>query len=162
MAANKLAFGGATAITITPGTLANAAARQSASVDNSTNLYLDALVTATVKAPSSGIQGGAVVNIYVAGSIDGTAWPGQGSGNPDGVTGSDAAITLLNPTNLILLGSVNVATASSTIVSEPMSVAAAFGGTMPRNWSIVIENRTGASLVTGSTLSYNGVSSTTT
>lgn len=161
MAANNIAYGSKTSITITPGTLANGAARQSASVNNTSGLLLDALVTVTVKSPSSGIQTGAVVNVYVAGSLDGTAWPGQGSGNADGVTGSDAAITMQNPTNLILLGSVNVQTNSSTIVSSPLSVAAAFGGTMPPYWSVVLDNQTGAALVSGTTVDYRGVTSTT-
>jgi hypothetical protein len=152
------------AITITPGALGNGSARQSASVDNTTNLYLDALVTVTIKTPSSGIAAPKVVNVYVAGSIDGTTWPGGGSGNNDGVTGSDATITLESPTNLTLLGVVNVPTASQTVVSEPMSVSQALNGAplagLPPKWSIILDNESGAALVTGSTAAYTGVYAT--
>lgn len=156
---NKIAFGSNTSITITLNSLGSTSSRQSAAVDNTTNLYLDALVTVTLVAGTVGSPN--IAYIYVAGSIDGTTWPGEGSGNNDGVTGSDAAITLESPTNLRLLGVVNMPTSSKTYVSSPMSVAQAFGGTMPEKWSIIVNNQSGAALGGSSNAaSYTGCYST--
>lgn len=156
---NKIAYGGNTSITITLNSLANTSQRQSAAIDNSTNLYFDALVTITVVAGT--VASSKVVNIYVAGSIDGTTWPGEGSGNNDGVTGLDAAITLESPTNLRLLGVLNTPTSSETYVSEPLSVASAFYGVLPTKWSIIIDNESGAAFnASGCSAHYNGVYST--
>ena len=157
---NKLSFGTSTAIGCTIDSLANLAARQSAAVDNSTNLYLDALVTLTV-VQSGGTPGSdKAINVYAAGSEDGTKWPGEGSGNNDGVNGADGAITLESPTNLRLIGSISAPTASKTYTSQPLSVAQAFAGVLPRKWSIVVENRTGMAFSTGCGLQYSGVAST--
>lgn len=157
MSANKIAFGGNTAITITYTTLANLSSHQSAAVDNTANLYLDALVT--VSFTTGAVASPTTVYVYVAGSIDGTTWPGEGSGHNDGVTGLDAAITLESPTNLRLLGVINTPTASMSYVSSPMSVAQAFGGVMPLKWSIIINNQSGAAFTAG-TASYTGVYTT--
>lgn len=157
---NKIAFGASTAITITPSTLGSTSAWQSASVDNSTNLYLDALVTLTATLSNGTPGSDKQINVYAAGSEDGTKWPGEGSGNNDGVTGADATITLESPTNLKLIGSISAPTANKTYTSQPLSVAAAFNGILPRKWSIVVENRTGMAFVAGATLQYSGVSST--
>lgn len=157
---NKIAYGGSTSITITPGALASGSARQSAAVDNTTNLYVDAVVTVTINAPTSGLAAPFLVNVYAAASLDGSVWPGEGAGNPDGVTGSDATITLESPTNLTLLGQITLTTVSNTYVSEPFSVASCFGGVMPPHWSIVIQNSSGGALQSGSTAHYSGVYTT--
>jgi hypothetical protein len=160
MASNLTAYGASTAITITLDALANGSARQGLAVDNATNKFLDALVTVVVVIGAGTIASDKAINIYVAGSEDGTRWPGEGSGNADGVTGADAAITLESPTNLRLLGSIAVPTASKTYTSQPMSVAAAFAGVVPRKWAIVVEDRTGLAFGTGCSATYSGVSST--
>lgn len=159
MSANKIAFGGNTAITITLNSLASLSSRQSAAVDNTANLYLDALVNVILAAGV--VASPTTTYVYVAGSIDGTTWPGEGSGNNDGVTGLDAAITLENPTNLRLLGVINMPTASKTYESSPMSVAQAFGGVMPLKWSIIVNNQSGAAYgASGCSATYTGVYTT--
>lgn len=158
---NKLAFAASAAITCTLTSLANGSARQSASVDNSSNLYLDYLITAICSIITGTIASDKAVNIYAAGSEDGMVWPGEGSGNNDGVTGSDAAITLESPTNLRLIGSISVPTSLKVYTSQPISVAAAFAGILPRKFSIIIENRTGLAFASsGNGLQGSGVYST--
>ena len=82
------------ALTITLNSLASAGVRQSTAVDNTSNLYVDAIVNVIAVlasgTPSSGI------NVYVAGSEDGTNWP-------DGLGATDAAYTMRSPTNLSLV-----------------------------------------------------------
>jgi hypothetical protein len=159
MAVINEALATSTAITITLASLASSATagRESASVDNSSNLYLDALVQVKAKLATGTPANDKAIYIYVAGSEDGTKWV-------DTVTGADAAITLRDPTNLTLLGVINTPDAGAvTYVSNPMAVAAAFGGTLPRKWSIIIRNYTGLAFdATAGNLAvtYSGVTAT--
>lgn len=141
MATLKTAYSGSlgVAISCTLASLASASARESAAVDNQTNLYIDALVEVTVKLQAGSPASDKAVYVYAAGSVDASTWP-------DAVTGSDAAITMNSPTQLRLLGVIFAPTASTTFKSEPMSVASVFGGVLPPKWSIVILNKTGIAL----------------
>lgn len=157
MADIKLAFGTSTALTITLTSLAQAAARESTAVDNSSNKYLDALVYVQFKLQTGTPASDKVVNVYAYGSEDGTNYG-------DNATGSDAAVTLRSPSNLRLIGTIAAPDAGGlTYKSQPMSVATAFGGILPRKWGIVVENRTN---ITGSATggdhaaSYTGIYAT--
>src|SRR5581483_10252067 len=141
MATIKELFGTSNqAITCTITSLANNGQRQSTAVDNSTNLYLDALAVVKVKTNAAGTSASGVVNVYAYGTADG------GTNYGDGVTGTDGSVTLTNPPNLRLIGSINAVANATTYVSVPMSVAAVFGGTLPEKWGIVVENKTGGAL----------------
>lgn len=120
--------------------LANDAARSSTAVDNSATLYLDALVQVQIKSGGATAATG-YVNVYAYGSADGGTSYAEGAG-------TDAAITLTNPTNAKIIGRLNVVANTTTYISEPMSVAAAFGGVLPAYWGIIIENKTGGALDT--------------
>lgn len=129
-------------ITITLASLANAAARQSSVIDNTGNNFIDVLVSLIIKAPASSTSATGYVNVYVFGSNDG------GTNYSENAGASDAAITLVSPTNLRLLGQINIVANGVTYKSSLMSVAAAFGGTMPDKWGIVVQNNTGGTLDT--------------
>jgi len=128
-------------ITITITSLTNTSARQSTVVDNTTNLYLDSLVQVQVKSAAAATSANGYVNVYAYGTVD-----VADSLYPDGITGSDGSVTLVVPTNLRLIGTINVVANSTTYASEPFSVAAAFGGVLPEKWGIVVENQSGATL----------------
>lgn len=144
------------AITITLASLASAGARESTAVDNSAAaaLFLDVLVQVAVKTHATNAPtGDKACYVYVYGTSD----PGTPTW-PDTVTGTDAGITLTVPTQLRLLGVINCAAANVTYKSEPMSVAAAFGGQVPAKWGIVVVNATGQTLnASGSSAWYQGV-----
>lgn len=128
------------AITLTIASLANGSARASTAVDNSTNLYLDALVSLKVKSASSSTSSSGSVTLYAYGTADG------GTTYTESATGTDAAITLTSPTNARLLGVVNVVANSTTYNAGPFAVAAAFGGNLPEKWGVIILNSSGATL----------------
>ena len=128
------------AITVTLASLANNSARASTAVDNTSNLFLDALVAINIKTGASGTSSTGYVNVYAYGTADG------GTNYTEAATGSDAAITLVVPTNLRLIGSLNCVANATTYKAGPFSVAAVFGGAMPDKWGIVIENKTGGTL----------------
>ncbi len=160
---NKLAFGASTAIVCTITSLATSSAREGTAVDNSTNLYFDALVSVVFTSITGSPASDLVVNVYAYGSEDGTIY-----GSP--VTGTDASLGTLNtPTNLRSIGTISILSTSSnaerTYISNPMSVAQAFGGSLPRKWGIAVENRTGLAFSTSTAstaqkVSYSGVYTT--
>lgn len=134
----KPLYAAAAPITITIVSLGNGSSRQSTVVDNSTNLYDDAMVSlllkpGTVTAPS-------VVNLYTY------CLGGDDATYTDACTGSDAAYTILSPTNLRLIAIISLPTNSTQEMSAEYSVAQAFGGNLPKKWGIVITNSTGAAL----------------
>lgn len=131
------------AVTITLASLASAAAagRESTVVDNTTNLFLDALVMLQVTLQAGTPANDKAVYVYAYGTADADT-----PIYPDAVTGADAAITLRDPTTLKLIGVIPTPTGGVSYRSMPMSVAAAFGGVVPRKWGIVVRNYTGIAL----------------
>jgi hypothetical protein len=131
------------AITITLTSLgASGGARESAAVDNSTDLFLDALVQVKTKTGAGTIGSDPYLYLYVLGSDDGgTTWPSP-------ATGTDASVsTPDNNTKAKLLGAVHMPSASTAYKSNLFSVLQAFGGiAIPKKWSILALNQTGVSL----------------
>jgi hypothetical protein len=127
------------AITCTLASLTNTSKRSSAAIDNTSNVFLDALVMVQIKSGASGTTTNGVVNVYAYGTVDGGTTYTEGAG-------SDAGITLTSPTNARLLGVINVVANATTYKAGPFSVAAAFGGTLPDHWGIIIDNETGGTL----------------
>jgi hypothetical protein len=131
-------------ITITPGTLATASARQSAVVtsDNTVNVD-DYRVMVKVALGAGTLTGSKAVYVWVYTSDDaGTTFQGN-------ATGTDAAITLDSPHNFYF-GCAIPMTASVTRVGE-FSLKSACGGTIPEKWGIIIENATGLSFSSSAT-----------
>lgn len=148
-------YGSVTTITCTLASLAQAAARETSTVDNSSDNFLDALCMVKVKFANTAVGSDKRVYIYAWGIID-AASPEY----PDAVTGSDAGITLDSPTQLVQVGVIEAAQ-NVTRKSRPFSVAAAFNGILPVKWGLVILNMSNITLTaTGSdhTVKYHGIS----
>lgn len=127
------------AITVTVASLTNNSARESTVIDNSSNLFQDVIVSVKLKSGGASTTATGYCNIYAYGTAD------NGTTYPDNVTGSDAAVTLVVPPNLRLIGQINMV-ANATTYKALMTVAAAFGGVLPEKWGVVIENKTGGTL----------------
>lgn len=162
---NNLQYQTANQVVCGQASLANGSARESAVVDNSGNLFLDRTVTVTFTiASGTPTSTGGYVNIYVAGSNDGTIFPRiqLTSGAPVATGAGDASVGALGvPPNLRLIGTFGLGTPSSagerTFRTEPLSVASAFGGNLPAKFSIIIENQTGVAFSTSTTSTANFV-----
>lgn len=138
------------AVTVTLNSLANAGLRQSAYIDNATNLFFNALVTAVIALNSTGVSSTGVINIYAYASTDG------GTTYSSGASGSNAAYSA-EKLNLILVASLD-ANANSETVSTTFDIATAFGGVVPERWGLVFENLTGAAFASsGNAVKYQGV-----
>lgn len=142
MASVKLAYGTeAQTITCTLAGLTTGSSRQSTAVDNTTNLFLDALVMLKVTTGGGTIGSDKAVYVYAYGTVD-VATPTY----PDAVTGTDGAITLVSPSELRQIGVVFTPAISTAYTGGPWSVAAAFGGVLPEKWGIVVTNSTNTTL----------------
>lgn len=112
-------------------------------VDNTTNLYTDYLVEIEAT-PSATPSGNAQIVVFAVDSVDGTNY-------------SDSS----TDANMALLGTIQVSVASTAYRSKAMSVAAAFGGTLPPKFEVVVKVDDGVALAaSGNAAQYLGVNST--
>jgi hypothetical protein len=147
----KEAFGSATAFTKTNANLTNSATAgwQSNAIDNSSNLYIDALCTWELAAVNTGPANAKNVFCYAFAIIDtgGSAYTSTGDGTAGGSEG-----TLTYPdysTQSIVcpsLGNIPYPIQNKAINGGPFSVAACFGGRLPPKWAVGMVNHTGMTL----------------
>lgn len=166
MATANVAYATSAGITCTVTSLADGGYRESAAVDNGTNLYMDALVSGSIQVGAVAADG--TISIFAYGSVDGgTVYSGGLAGTDEtitwGTTPSTSSVEGFN--NLKLLGVVSVDTTddNNDIEFGPFSVAAAFGGVLPKSWGIVVLNETGVALHatgTNNTFDYTGITYT--
>lgn len=170
MAVTTVTYSADTAITFDISSLGTSstfvAGRESTQVDNTSTLYMDALVRV------KGITGhastaptvGQMIQLYVWGSDVSLA-----TTPIDVLDGTDSAETLshvsvLNSLRFVAAPAVTVATAGLVYYIQPFSVAQRFGGVMPKFWGLYLaHNHTGALAASQSALfSFNGITYTTT
>lgn len=162
---NKIGYalansGNSAVITCTQKTLQTGSARESAVVDNTSNLYDDAELTVLCSvAAGTPTAAGSYINVWLAGSEDGTNWPVFLNGlTPITAGGGDAAQGALGSTNnLFFLGAIQCTTSTQATTAAPNNYRQTFSGlgllNMFRKWSVFIENQTG--------LAFSSLSSTT-
>jgi hypothetical protein len=149
MATAAIVYSGAgTAITMDLANLASSssfvAGRESNQIDNTTNLYMDALVSGKVSVGTSPTAN-TTIAIYVWGADVSLATTAI-----DVLDGTDSAETLTNTgiLNALRLGATIAVPATTTDVQYevlPFSVAALFGH-MPRFWGLYVAHNTVAAL----------------
>lgn len=157
---DKIAYGTSTGLTCTLASLASSATvgRQCTIVDNTSNLYDDALVTIGVKTSASALANDKTVYVYVSGSEDGTNYDADDAA----VGATDAAYTINSASNLKGPVAISAPSTSKTYF-KTFSIAQFFGGVMPRKWTLVIVNYTGQALDStegNHTKSYTGITYT--
>jgi hypothetical protein len=149
MATATPSYGSVGTLTMTLASLASdtnlLAGRESTAVDNTSDLAIDSIVggfVSTGTTPTASKQ----IEIWAYGSYDGTTYSG-------GCTGSDANLTFASEKTSLRLLAILPTDNTSNHKYEwgPFSIAAAFGGTMPRKWGIYIVHNTAVALnATGS------------
>lgn len=141
-------------ITITLTSLASAAARASTAVSNTTSLYTDVLLFFKIKTGATGTSATGYINVYGYGSVDG------GTTYPEGITGTDAGVTLTSPPNLVIIAQINTVANATTYTFGPISFCRMYGiDKLPAQWGVVVVNQSGHALDTtaGGTVTYQGV-----
>lgn len=149
MADIKTAYGTATAFTKTNANLATSATAgwKSNVIDNTTNKYLDALVSIELAAVNTAPANSKAIFLYAYSLIEGTAYASTGDGTIDGTEGT---VTFPDVTTLgvviPLLGVVPYPVQNKAINSPVFSVARCFGGVLPDKWGIAMVNHSGMTL----------------
>jgi len=126
---------------------------QSAGVDNTTDLYLDAHVQAVLDFANTAPGNSRGVYFFCAHALESTYT------NP--YTGTEGTLTLVDVTAnaqaAIMLGFMPYTTQDEVAESAVMSVAATAGGVMPDKWALGVMNHSGAALAgSGNTVKYRG------
>lgn len=155
----KLQYGTPTDITITLASLASSgtwvAGRESTAVDNTTNEWLDALVSGYIAAGTTLTAG--ILEVWVYAQLDDTPT------YPEVLDGTDSDETFTTRDQMFAgmrLGARIVTNATNSVVYPiaPFSVAALFGGVMPRRWGVFItHSMVGALAASGHKIQYTPV-----
>lgn len=137
------------AVTITLASLATSASsvtgRESTAISNTTNKFIDVLVSGQIKTGSATLTAGTIEIWVYAQQKVASSTPTY----PSPLTGSDAAVTFVAETkNKLSLGdAISTNTTANTAYNiRPFSVASLFGGIMPERWGVVVIHNTGQNL----------------
>jgi hypothetical protein len=106
--------------------------RASTSVDNTSDLAIDALVGGQFVSHSVAPTAAKQIEVWCYASFDGTAYTAAATGSDAGLTVTAESKFLMR---LMTIVPTNAGT-STTYTWGPFSVAALFGGTMPRKWGL--------------------------
>jgi hypothetical protein len=143
----KLAYAASSALTITLASLASdtnlLAGRESTAVDNTSNLYLDYLLAGKITTGTSPTTA-KEIRVYVAGLMEDATYPdvldGTDSNETIASVGTrDSALKLA-----AVIGTIN--TSDLTYYFGPISVAALFGGVLPKKFVVFVVHNTAVNL----------------
>jgi hypothetical protein len=147
MADLKLSYPAASDLTITLASLGSdtnlLTGRESATIDNSTNLYLDYLISGKITAGTSPTAARSI-EVWAVGSWDGTNWPDVFDGTESAETITSADIKASVCRFVAAMATAN--TSDRTYHFGPVSLAAAFGGTLPPKFVLFVTHSTGVNL----------------
>ena len=149
MATATLNYGAKTTITISLASVAASssliAGQESNEVDNTTNKFLDALVQGKVKTGASGVAAGSLV-VYVWGSDTSAATTAldviDGADSTETITSAGIRDALFRRGAVVAIEAAN----SRTYNIAPFSVAALFGGALPKYWGLFVTHSSTATL----------------
>ena len=147
MADLKLSYPAASDLTITLASLASdtnlLTGRESATIDNTANLYLDILISGKITAGTSPTASRSI-EVWAVGSWDGTNWPDVFDGTESAETITSADIKASVARYLAAMATAN--TSDRAYHFGPVSLASAFGGTLPPKVVLFITHSTGQNL----------------
>lgn len=140
MAVQTTTYGTRATVTISPASIAAAAFRESTEIDNSSTLAVDGILHGLITTGTAPAAGG-TLTVYVAGS-DGT------STRVGNLTGTDSTITPAGEETQFEIARIIACDTTSNHAYEFFvgSIAACFGGVMPKKFSIIVKNGTSVAL----------------
>lgn len=168
MASQKIAYAASSNLTVTAlnGGLASSgtwvAGWTSGTIDNTSDLYLDYLITTKFTAESTGLSAGEI-RIYAYAMLDDSTWPDVFSAGTEGTEGTCTIHDTEIRDAAFVLGGVTATdtTASRVYTIRPFSVASLFGGVVPAKFALFVTQSTGTTLETsGNQVTIKGVYAT--
>jgi len=142
----KTEYAASAEITITLDALASSATfvagRESAAIDNTTNKYLDYLISGEITTGTNPTAG--EIRIYVVALMEDSTWP-------DVFGGDDTAETVTDVNQLSAVCKLAKVIPTDTTSDQgnffsPFSVASLFGGVLPKKFSLFVAHNTVANL----------------
>lgn len=138
----------------------------SGAVDNSSSLYLDALVQVNLAAVNTAPSSQKAFFVYAYGLTDtgGSLYTTTGA-TSGGTPGTQGTLTFpditANAINLPLIGIIPYVGQNTVIYSPAFSVAKAFGGWLPPKWGVAIVNASGMTIAaSGNSVTWIGANNT--
>lgn len=122
----------------------------SASVNNTSNAYMDYILSGTFTTHASNRAAGEI-RVYVIGSLNDTpTWTATATGT----IGTEGALSFTDTEErdslCRMLVALNADTTASAILSfPPMSIAALFGGIMPTHWAVFVTQNVSTTTTAG-------------
>ena len=147
MADIKLSYPAASDLTITLASLGSdtnlLTGRESATIDNSGNLYLDYLISGKITAGTSPTASRSI-EVWAVGSWDGTNWPDvfDGTESAETITSADIKASICR----LVAAMATANTSDRTYHFGPVSLAGAFGGVLPPKIVLFVTHSTGVNL----------------
>jgi hypothetical protein len=146
----KLAYGASSAVTQTnldglASSTTHVAGWESGAIDNSTNLYTDYIINAVIQVESSGLAAGEI-RLHLVAETDDSTWPDVFDGTESAETVTD--VNVRDAICRLAASSATDTTASQFYYLQCPSVAAVFGGTVPRKFVVFITQSTTTTLET--------------
>ena len=147
MPTTRPTYAAASALTITLASLASSstllAGRESTIVDNTSNLYDDAILEGKIKTTAT-TTANTVIEIWIHGeAVSGSTYMGGATGSDANLSPADAGIKRLMKLATVID---NISTGAVTFNFGGISVAQLFGGVMPRKWGVFVVHNTGQNL----------------
>jgi hypothetical protein len=151
MANVKLVYAAPVTLTLTSANLATSATGgwQSDGQDNTSNLYIDALVQVRLAAVNTAPGNNKAIYIYAFGVADGatTDYTGTGAANATGAVGTLTFPDItVSPVVAPQIGTIPYTTQNTAIFSSVFSIGRGFGGILPSKYSIGMVNYSGMTL----------------
>lgn len=118
---------------------------ESAVIDNTTNKYVDVLLSGRFKANNTAPTSGGQIQMWVGAILNDTpTYPDvfDGTMSTETVTSADIRNSIMRLAGAV----VNDATSNRVYEMAPVSVASLFGGVMPNKWWVFITQSTGQAL----------------
>ena len=167
MAEAKIKYGSDVALAVTEwdATLAAGQFATSAIFNNTSSLFMDVLVGGALDLDATTPVVGDTMDIYVLGQYSGTATDMTGAiDNLLNAATEEAEDVAFVKANLILLVSVAVEATTPANAQEyhwgPVSIAAAFGGTMPQRFLLLLHNNTAGTMAASPNVNTVGITYT--
>lgn len=144
MTTAAISYASSAALTITLASLASSssAGRESTAIDNSSNLYIDAILGGKITVGTTPTNN-TFVEVWAYGSYDGTTYTASATGTDAALTPTQQAKTYMR---LIAILPVTATTSNVTHAFGPVSVASLFGGVLPQKWGVYVQNQSGVNL----------------
>lgn len=147
MANIKIEYAASSALTITLASLGTSATwvagRESTEVDNTSNKYLDYLLAGKITTGTSPTDA-REIRIYVVGLIEDSTYPDvfDGTDSAETVTSVQIRDSCMRLATVIATNN----TSDRTYWFAPVSIAALFGGAMPKKFVVFVTHSTGVNL----------------